>query len=72
MLGCLDVNKSTNISGKYTTGCCKNTAKAAAVMMMMIIIIIIFDEKYGEMLPRKKKVEVTQRNRMRKYIYITR
>jgi hypothetical protein len=56
MLRCLAVNKSTNIAGKYTTGYCKNKAKAAAVTIMIIIIIItiILDEKYGEILPKTK------------------
>jgi hypothetical protein len=60
----LAVNKNTNISGKYTTGYCKNKAKATTV----IIIIIIIDEKYSEMLQRKKIAELAQRNKMSKYI----
>jgi hypothetical protein len=51
VLGCLAVNKGANTSGKYTTGYCKNKAKAATV----IIIIIIFDEKCGETLQRNKQ-----------------
>lgn len=54
MLRCLAVNKSTNIAGKYTTGYCKNKAKAAAVTIMIIIITTILDEKYGEILPKTK------------------
>jgi hypothetical protein len=64
VFGCLAVNKSTNISGKYTTGYCKNKTKAVT---LIIIIIIIFDEKYGKMLQRKKIAELAQRNRMSKY-----